>query len=164
MSAVYLPYTHGCFACGASNLHGLQLRFRAEQNEIHADFHPKPHHAGYTGILHGGVVAAALDEAMFWAASFPKKQFHISVEVSVRYLKKVDVSGHYILVARLVREQRKICFTEAELRDASRAPLATATGKFFPMRDEDVPLNAGDFYPDPKVIAPSEFFSTHRKV
>lgn len=164
MSSLYLPYTHGCFVCGASNPHGLQLQFRAEANEIRADFHPKAHHAGYKGIVHGGVVAAALDETMFWAASFAKKQFHVSVELSVRYLKKVDVGGHYVVVARLVREQRKFCFTESELCNAGGATFATATGKFFPMRDEDVPLDAADFFPDPKTIKPTEFFSSHRQI
>ena len=44
--------------------------------------------------------------------------------------------------------------------DAHGAPHATATGKYFPMRDEDVPLDAADFFPDSKVISPLEFFNT----
>jgi acyl-coenzyme A thioesterase PaaI-like protein len=162
MSAMYLPYTHDCFACGASNQHGLQLRFRAENGEILADFRPKPHHTGYTGMVHGGVVASALDETMFWAAAYARKQFHVSVELSVRYRKKVDAAQSYLLVARLTREQKKFCFTEGELRDAAGHVCAAATGKYFLMRAEDVPLSLEDFCADPQTLSPMEFFSHPR--
>jgi uncharacterized protein (TIGR00369 family) len=158
MSAVYLPYTHGCFVCGASNEHGLQLKFRFEDGEIRADFQPRPHHAGYKGMVHGGVTASALDEAMFWAAAYATRKFHVSVELTVRYLKKVEVGQRHLLVARLAREQRKFCFTESELRDSTGEPCATATGKYFPMRPEDVPLGAEDFFADARTISPMEFF------
>lgn len=162
MSAIHLPYTRDCFVCGASNQHGLQLKFRAENGEIRADFHPKPHHAGYKGMVHGGIIASALDEAMFWAVAYAKKQFHVSVELSVHYQKKVDVAQSYLLVARLTRQQKTLCFTEGELSDAAGQVCAMATGKYFPMRVEDVPLGLEDFCPDPKTLSPMEFFPKPR--
>ncbi len=164
MSAVYLPYTHDCFVCGASNEHGLQLKFRFEDGEIRAGFQPRPQHAGYKGMIHGGVTASALDEAMFWAAAYATRKFHVSIELTVRYLKKVEVGHHHLLVARLTREQRKFCFTESELRDASGEPCAAATGKYFPMRPEDVPLGAEDFFADPRTLSPLEFFPGTRRI
>jgi uncharacterized protein (TIGR00369 family) len=158
MSVVYLPYTHGCFVCGTSNPHGLQLKFRCEDGEIRADFRPKPHHAGYKGMVHGGVTASALDEAMFWAGAYAKKQFHVSAELIIRYHQKIEVDRDYRLVARVARQLRQVCLTEAEVRDSDGERCATATGKYFPMRPEDVPLGAEDFYPDPATLAPLEFF------
>jgi uncharacterized protein (TIGR00369 family) len=160
MSALYLPYTHECFVCGVNNPHGLQLKFRFEHGEIRADFRPKPHHAGYKGMVHGGVTASALDEAMFWAAAYAKKQFHVSVELTVRYQQKIEVSRDYLLVARVSRQLRQVCLTEGELRDAAGERCATATGKYFPMAAEDVPLGAEDFYPDPVTVPPGEFFGS----
>ena len=164
MSTIYLPYTHDCFVCGASNQYGLQLRFRAENGEILADFHPKPHHAGYKGIVHGGIIASALDETMFWATAFAKKQFHLSVELSVCYQKKVAAAQSYLLIARLTRERKKLCFTAGELRDAAGQVCATATGKYFPMRGEAVPLCMEDFHADPKTLSPMEFFPNRVKM
>jgi uncharacterized protein (TIGR00369 family) len=158
MSAILLPYTHACFVCGASNPHGLQLKFRAEHGEIRADFHPQPHHAGYKGMIHGGIIATALDEAMFWAAAYIRKRFYVSVELNVRYLKKVEVGRSYLLVARFVGEKKKVCVTEGELRNAEGELCATAGGRYFPMRDEDVPLGLEDFCADPNTLSPMEFF------
>jgi len=157
MSAILLPYTHGCFVCGADNPHGLHLKFHAEDGEIRADFHPDARHEGYRGIIHGGVIASALDEAMFWAASYADRQFHVSVQLEVRYQKKVEVGKDYLLAARVAESQRRMCFTAAELRAADGEVCATATGKFSPVRRDQVPLRHEDFYPDPQALSPSEF-------
>ena len=162
MSAIHLPYTHDCFVCGAGNPHGLQLRFRVEDGEVRADFRPRPHHGGYRGMVHGGVLASALDETMFWVAAYARKQFYVSVDLSVHYLKKVEVGQTYLLVARLVREQKKFCFTESELHTTAGEPCASATGRYFPMRDESVPLGLEDFVADPQTISPMVFFAGRR--
>ena len=57
MSKLELPYTRDCFVCGAHNPHGLHLRFRREGDEVHADFTPQPQHAGFRGIVHGGILS-----------------------------------------------------------------------------------------------------------
>lgn len=158
MSTVLLPYTHSCFVCGADNPHGLRLRFRVEGNEVRADFEPDARHEGYRGVVHGGVIASALDEVMFWAASYASRKFYVSVELAVRYQKKVEVGQHYRLIGRVTQDQRRICFTEAELQDNDGEVCATAIGKFFPMRTDDVPLSHEDFSPDPLTLPPSELF------
>ncbi len=157
MTAIHLPYTHSCFVCGATNPHGLQLRFRCEAGEIRADFAPRERHTGYKGMVHGGIIATALDEAMFWAATYATRQFHVSVEMNVRWTKKVEVGHQYLLVARLDREQRKFCFTTGELRDTAGTVRASATGKYYPMRPENVSLGLEDFLGDPTTLPAEEF-------
>jgi uncharacterized protein (TIGR00369 family) len=159
MSAILLPYTHGCFVCGADNPHGLRLRFRVEDGEVRADFHPDARHEGYRGIIHGGVIASVLDEAMFWAAAYGSRRFHVSVQLELRYQRKVEAGKKYLLVARVVQSQKRLCPATAELRAADGEVCASATGRFFPMRREDVPLQHEDFYPDPHVLSPMEFFA-----
>jgi acyl-coenzyme A thioesterase PaaI-like protein len=53
-----------CFVCGQRNPYGLQLVFRLENNSIVADFQPREEHQGFPGVIHGGIVAAVLDEAL----------------------------------------------------------------------------------------------------
>jgi uncharacterized protein (TIGR00369 family) len=159
MNSILLPYTHQCFVCGVNNPHGLQLKFHAEDGEIRARFQPKVQHEGYRGVVHGGIVASALDEVMFWAAAYAARRFYVSVEIGVRYLRKVEVGREYLLVGRVTRDQRRVCFTEAELRESGGDVCASATGKFFPMRAGDVPLSHEDFYPDPQAFSSAELFS-----
>jgi len=158
MSTIYLPYTRHCFVCGAENPHGLQLRFRFEDDEIRSDFLPKPQHTGYKGVVHGGIIGSALDETMFWAAAFEPRQFYVSAELTVRYLKLVETAQPYLLVARMTGEKRKLRLTAAELRDATGAVCATATATFFPMRPDNIRLAMEDFCVDPQTLSPMEFF------
>ncbi len=60
---------HGCFGCGRLNLHGLRLRFVQEGDGVRAPFTPRLVDEGYGGVVHGGIVATLLDEAMAWACS-----------------------------------------------------------------------------------------------
>ena len=153
MSMILLPYTHSCFVCGVDNPAGLQLKFHAKDGMVQADFRPRPQHQGYRDIVHGGVIASALDEVMFWVASYEGRQFYVSAELSVRYMKKVQVGCDYRLVSRVAGRQRRIFLTEAELRAvADDSVCATASGRFFPVPLDQVPLDHEDFVTDPKAL------------
>jgi uncharacterized protein (TIGR00369 family) len=54
-----------CFGCGQANLFGLQLELEpAADGGVEGRFFVKQDHQGPPGYAHGGVLAAALDEAM----------------------------------------------------------------------------------------------------
>jgi acyl-coenzyme A thioesterase PaaI-like protein len=53
-----------CFVCGQRNPYGLQMVFRQEDNTIVSDFSPREEYQGFPGMVHGGIVAAVLDEAL----------------------------------------------------------------------------------------------------
>src|SRR5206468_1281424 len=127
MSALQLPYTKNCFVCGAHNPHGLHLRFRREGNEVLTDFVAQPHHAGFRGIVHGGIIATALDEAMFWAAATTTKRFCLAAELTVRFLQKVSVGQKYLIVAQLDADRGRVWRSSAELRDAAGKVCARGT-------------------------------------
>lgn len=53
-----------CFACGPDNPIGLHLAFKITSDNIYAEFVPERIHQGYDGVVHGGIIATLLDEAM----------------------------------------------------------------------------------------------------
>ena len=54
-----------CFGCGQANLFGLQLEVEPRpEGGVAGRFFVKQDHQGPPGYAHGGVIAAALDEAM----------------------------------------------------------------------------------------------------
>jgi acyl-coenzyme A thioesterase PaaI-like protein len=58
-----------CFGCGTANLFGLQLELeRQPDGSVAGRFFVKQDHQGPPGVAHGGVLAAALDEAAALAA------------------------------------------------------------------------------------------------
>ena len=54
-----------CFGCGQANLFGLQLELEpGAAGGVEGRFFVKQDHQGPPGFAHGGVLTAALDEAM----------------------------------------------------------------------------------------------------
>lgn len=54
-----------CFGCGLANLFGIQLEVEPDgAGGVAGRFFPKQDHQGPPGFAHGGIVSAALDEAM----------------------------------------------------------------------------------------------------
>jgi acyl-coenzyme A thioesterase PaaI-like protein len=54
-----------CFACGSDNEIGLGLKFhKREDGTVFGNFFADPKFEGYSGIIHGGIVATLLDSAM----------------------------------------------------------------------------------------------------
>lgn len=159
MNGLHLPYTRHCFVCGAHNPHGLKLRFRRQGQEVRADFEPQPHHAGFRGIIHGGILATVLDEAMFWAAASTTKRFCVAAELSVRYIKKVSPGQKLFCVARLEANRGRLWHSSAELRDEAGQVYARATCKQVPMSHEEMKHAAEDFLPDPATADGMKLFT-----
>ena len=56
------PNSRMCFVCGIDNPIGLHLSFYTDdQGRCIARFRPQPHHQGYPGQLHGGLISTILD-------------------------------------------------------------------------------------------------------
>ena len=55
-----------CYACGKKNTKGLHLEFLfiEQEKRIETTFMPSDEHQGWKGILHGGIIATLVDEAM----------------------------------------------------------------------------------------------------
>lgn len=53
-----------CFACGEENPIGLKLTFSLEGEKALGYFTAQSYHQGYKGMMHGGLVATLIDEAM----------------------------------------------------------------------------------------------------
>jgi len=153
-----LPYTRDCFVCGAHNSHGLHLRFRRDGDEVMAEFTPQPQHAGFRGIVHGGILATVLDEAMFWAAAVTQKRFCLAAELNVRFVKKVVVRQKLLVIARLKLDRGRVWESSAELRNEAGAVCAHATCKQMPMTLEQMKDAAMDFLPDPDTTEAMRLF------
>lgn len=158
MNSSTLPYTRHCFVCGADNPNGLHLRFRRVDATVVADFTPQSHHAGFRGLVHGGLIATALDEAMFWAAACQMKRFCLAAELTVRFVRKVAIGQPLQIVARFEADRGRLWQSSAELRDASGTVYARATCKQMPMDDAAMCDAATDFLPAEGTIPAAELF------
>ena len=144
-----LPHTRSCFVCGESNPLGLNLRFETDGRIVHARFTPRPEHIGFRDTVHGGIIATLLDEIMVWACAVPTKKFAFCAEMNVRFLKPTRPRNDLLAKAELVSNRKdKLFEARAELKTQSGEVLATATGKYFAVRNTEAVAMASDFVDD----------------
>lgn len=148
-----LPHTHSCFVCGASNSHGLQLRFTADGRRVHTRFTPRARHVGFKGVTHGGILATVLDEIMVWAVAVSTRRFAYCAEMTVRFQQPAKPDEELLASAELFTNRRdKIFEAKAELRTVAGQTVATATGKYLPVPAGELPAMLTELVGDLSVI------------
>jgi uncharacterized protein (TIGR00369 family) len=119
-----------CFACGPDNPHGLRLNWCTEGNTMYTEMIPSDKYQGWKGIVHGGILATLLDEAMTRLASI----LHggaLTAEITVRYIKPAQIGQKLYIRGEIVKESRKLIEMKAsiQLDNASGTLIASSTGK-----------------------------------
>ena len=148
-----LPHTRSCFVCGESNKLGLNLRFHTDGQQVQGRFVPRPEHVGFRGVVHGGLIGTVLDEVMVWAIGVRAKRFAFCAEMSVRFLAPTHPGVELTAIGELVENRRgRLFHTRGELRDSSGQVLATSTGKYLPVKEDQLPALAEDFVGGPPVL------------
>jgi len=122
--------TKGCFGCGTENAAGLGLRPRKDGGWVRADFTPRPHHHGMSRVVHGGIVASALDEILTCAASVELGEMAATVALEVEFLAPMPLRGQYEVRARYTGPTDRLHGAEGEVADAAGKVLARARGRF----------------------------------
>lgn len=141
-----LPGTKSCFICGRQNPHGLNLRFETDGIRVQTTFVPGPTHVGFRNTVHGGIIAALLDEVMVWACGVTTKRFAYCAEMTVRFAHPLPPGMAALAVGELVSNRRdKLFEARAELRDPRAILLASATGKYLPLKPSETNQIMEDF-------------------
>jgi len=121
-----------CFVCGKNNQDGLRLEFRVdrERGEASVEVVFPGRFQGWEGIVHGGLLATVLDEAMIKAA-WARAMRCVTGEITVRYVKPAQVAEAYRLTGRVTGARGKIVLAESELLGDDGESVARASGKLF---------------------------------
>jgi uncharacterized protein (TIGR00369 family) len=122
-----------CFACGSNNGMGLGLKFyRQEDGSVFGDFFADPKYEGYSGIVHGGIVATLLDSAMthcLLTENIPA----LTGRLSIKYSTPIRTGTVVKLEARVVDQFHKTFLLEGNASvDGKR--VASAEAKYRSMK------------------------------
>jgi acyl-coenzyme A thioesterase PaaI-like protein len=137
-----------CFVCGQRNPYGLHLVFRLDQNSIVADFQPREEHQGFPGIIHGGIVAAVLDEALGRTSLLGDNQeWTMTGRLEIRYRRYVPYGPLLRVRARLDEERKRMLQASGvlTLADDESVALAEAQGAFLPLASNMVDTIMRDY-------------------
>jgi len=148
-----LPHTRCCFVCGECNPIGLNLRFETDGRKVQTRFVARAEHAGFKQTVHGGLIATLLDEIMVWACAVQTKRFAFCAELNVRFVHPLRPKEVVIAAGELAENRGDRIFdARAELRDQTGRLLASATGKYLPIKEGDTADMATDFVGDARWV------------
>ena len=120
-----------CFACGQNNPIGLKLRYEVLDGgeRVRAECVPDPVFQGWDNVLHGGILAAMLDETINKVGVALLGGVMLTARLEVRYRKPVPIGEKVILEGRLVRRKGDLVEARAEARLQDGTLVAEATGR-----------------------------------
>ena len=119
----------GCWGCGENPIGiALPLPEREGAEEYHAYVEFDDRHQGGPGIVHGGLVSAALDEACGLLATWHRFPA-VTARIFVRYRRPVPINTDLLAVAIVVDSRGRRIHVDGRLLDGGE-PLAEARGAF----------------------------------
>jgi acyl-coenzyme A thioesterase PaaI-like protein len=130
-----LPHTRGCFVCDRDNVQGLHLASFVDPATGHVtiDFTPRREHAGFDGVVHGGVTSTVVDEAMTWAATWRARKFCVCGELTARFRAQMKQNETYHVEALVDFSRPNMVETSAKIIDARGKLVVTASAKYMVM-------------------------------
>ena len=101
------PNSRMCFVCGLENPVGLKLVFRedGEAGQVRAEFTVPDLFQGYPGVVHGGIVAAILDEVSGRAVMLHASDENLlaTLRLTVRYRRPTPTETLLVAVGWVER-------------------------------------------------------------
>lgn len=118
-----------CVVCGGENPNGLHIRFRSTPEGVRADWAPTGAWESFAGVIHGGIIATVLDEAMS-KAIMSKGWEALTVDLRTRFRRRVEPGCQLHILGWVVDRQKRRIRTEASIRDRDGQEQAHAWGTF----------------------------------
>ena len=124
------PNSRHCFICGLENPIGLKLHiYQTEPGVIETAYTAPDHFQGYPGVLHGGIVAAILDEisgrAHMGDPSEPR--FMFTGKIEVKYRNNVPIGVPLKIIGKAGKARSKMAEGWAGIYNEEGTLLAEAT-------------------------------------
>ena len=108
---------------------------KADQPQLYAKAWFGRKTMGPPGHVHGGAMAAVLDEAM-GAVCWMNDHKTVAASISVKFIAMLPIETETILESRIDRVEGRKIFTRASLANPSGQVVAEADGLFIVLKDE----------------------------
>ncbi|APB01137.1 PaaI family thioesterase [Nocardia seriolae] len=122
---LFPPHHPGCFGCGPANPASPHIVFGRYGDTVRGTFTMDERHQGAPGVAHGGIVAAALDDAC-GAILVPLRQPAVTVKLDVTFRTPARLHRDYVVTAVLAAREGRKLFIDTTLTDGD---TVIATGR-----------------------------------
>jgi acyl-coenzyme A thioesterase PaaI-like protein len=123
------PNSRHCFVCGLENTHGLHLKFyNTAPGEVTVEYTVPEQYQGYPGVVHGGIVAAMLDEVTgrVFMGDAASPRFMYTARLDIRYRRNVPVGQPLRIVGRAGKNKGRSAIATGEIYGPDGDLLAEA--------------------------------------
>jgi acyl-coenzyme A thioesterase PaaI-like protein len=116
-----------CFICGLENPVGLHLHmYEIEPGLVEATYVAPDHFQGYPGVVHGGIVAAMLDELSartHMGSDAENPRFMFTAKLEVKYRRHVPIGKPLKIVGKAGKIRLRSAEAWAGIHDAETGEL-----------------------------------------
>lgn len=138
-----LPGSPGCFICdnNGSNPRALRLKLMwdEESQTVRIPLIPDDTWCGYSQVVHGGLIAAVLDEGMAWAVKKKSGEWAFTADFHLRYKRPVEPGRDYTVLASVGEMGGRKIAAQAKLVDGDGRVTALAEAVFLPANGQAKP-------------------------
>lgn len=132
-----------CVICGLDNAFGVKAQFyNMQDGSVMTEFEFKEEHQSYPQRVHGGFIAAMLDE-LGLRACWTKDEytFGVTTTIEVKYRKPVPYNTKLIGRGRIERESNRFLIAHTEIMDEYGKVLANAQVNYIKLSLEQIAQN-----------------------
>jgi len=119
-----------CIGCGRHAETGLHMEFATrDDRSVESRLTVSRRYQGWRGVVHGGVVALLLDEAMAYAAG-ARGIVGVTADLRMRFRKAVPIDAPLIVRGCMLWQRRNVLGVTATVQNARGTVLASGEGRF----------------------------------
>ena len=122
-----------CFICGIHNDFGLKTKYyEIEERRVLGVFEGGDLHQSFPGRMHGGIVAALLDETIGRAMQIGDPDlWSVTIDLTTKYLKPMPLAETLYVVGWIDQVRHGVHFGQGYICNTNQEILASATARYF---------------------------------
>ncbi len=122
------------FVHGMRNASGLHLQYHLTGVRVVTTWVPGDDHAGFPGLVHGGLIAAVLDDVM-GRCSVLHRRWVVTGRMETRFREVAPLGAALLVEGWTTRFTRRVMQAEARMSLQDGTVVAEATGTYLPVPD-----------------------------
>ncbi len=108
------------------------MKFSGDADEVRATTVVQPPYQGFSGVVHGGILAGIVDDAMWHVIHQHEEVFPMTAELKVRYHQPARIGEELTVRSHLVSFRRRLMVAEATIHRVDGTLVVSAEGRFMP--------------------------------
>lgn len=122
-----LPGSKNCFVCGGENPVGLKLNFFSpEPGQVCVNLWIPSEYQGYPDVVHGGIIAAILDETGGRSQMIDSTRFMVTAQLNIRYRLPIPTETDLLAIGMAGEYRGRVSHAHSQIQNLAGEILAEA--------------------------------------